>query len=218
MILKANNINLHYNEFGKGHPIILLHGNGEDNTIFDKLIDKLSAHYKVYAIDSRNHGQSEKTDDYSYDTMAEDINAFINTLSLENPYILGFSDGAIIALLLSLKYPKAVSKMAWLGINLQPSDFIPEIYKELEEAFASNNDPLLQLMLTEPNITLDSLSAIDCPTLVVFAEHDLFRRELYSEIVTVMPQATLLEMKEHEHDSYIVGSDVLYDDLVKFLE
>ena len=217
MEVKANKIQLHYNKYGKGHPVILLHGNGEDNTIFDVLIDKLSQHYTVFAIDSRNHGHSEKTNDYSYETMAEDIYAFIDTLKIEDPYIVGFSDGAIISLLLTLKHKKSASKLVWLGINLQPSDFIPEIYAQLQEAHASTNDPLLALMLTEPNIQLDSLSAIQCPTLVIFAEHELFRTSLYTEIVATMPNATLLEIKDQEHDSYIVHSDMLYDDLVKFL-
>ena len=53
MKINVNNVNLNYEEYGTGKPIILLHGNSEDITIFRKLIDKLKPDYKVYAIDSR---------------------------------------------------------------------------------------------------------------------------------------------------------------------
>ena len=59
MKILVNNVNLYYEEYGNGQPIILLQGNQETHEIFDKLIDKLKDNYKVYAIDSRCHGKSE---------------------------------------------------------------------------------------------------------------------------------------------------------------
>ena len=73
MIAKINGISLFCERLGNGAPLILLHGNGEDHNIFRVLINKLVQNFTVYAIDSRNHGQSEQTDDYSYATMTEDI-------------------------------------------------------------------------------------------------------------------------------------------------
>ena len=60
MEVLVNNVKLYYEEYGVGKPIILLHGNQETHEIFDKLIDILKTNYKVYAIDSRCHGKSEK--------------------------------------------------------------------------------------------------------------------------------------------------------------
>ena len=82
MNIKVNGITLEYSKEGTGEPLILLHGNGEDHHIFDKLAEKLKEKFTVYAIDSRNHGKSSMTDDYSYETMAEDIFSFINALEL----------------------------------------------------------------------------------------------------------------------------------------
>ena len=69
MEIKVNNINLYYEEYGSGQPIILLHGNQETHEIFDKLINKLKDNYKVYAIDSRCHGKSENPKELSYNLM-----------------------------------------------------------------------------------------------------------------------------------------------------
>ena len=83
MEIKVNGVNLHYEEYGQGSPIILLHGNHEDLTIFDKLIDELKKEYKVYAIDSRCHGKSEDAEEISYEPMRDDIIDFIYKLKLQ---------------------------------------------------------------------------------------------------------------------------------------
>lgn len=56
MKITVNNININYEIYGEGKPIILLHGNSETHHIFDVLVEKLKENYKVYAIDSRCHG------------------------------------------------------------------------------------------------------------------------------------------------------------------
>lgn len=60
MNIEVNDIDIYYEVYGEGKPIILLHGNSETHEIFDRLIERLKNNYKVYAIDSRCHGKSEK--------------------------------------------------------------------------------------------------------------------------------------------------------------
>lgn len=217
MQIQVNNVTLHYQLEGTGEPLILLHGNGEDHTIFEPLTKKLAEKFSVYAIDSRNHGQSSKTDDFSYQSMAEDIVAFIEKLDLKNVSLVGFSDGAIIAALIEINKPKTFNKIALLGINLKPSDFKPENLAYLKEEYAKNNDPLFKMMLEEPNIELESLKNINCPTLLVKAEDELFNDSLYEGMMKTLPNAQLLTMKGHDHASYVVESDALYSDLINFL-
>ena len=88
MKILVNNVNLYYEVYGNGQPIILLHGNQETHEIFDKLIDKLKDNYKVYAIDSRCHGKSENPIDISYDLMCDDIIDFIKKLNIEKSYMV----------------------------------------------------------------------------------------------------------------------------------
>jgi len=218
MEICVNGITLFYEKHGKGAPLILLHGNGEDHHIFDKLSEKLQNNFTLYAIDSRNHGKSEKTDDFSYETMTEDIFAFCTALSIEKAYFLGFSDGAIISLLLALSHPEKIKKMALLGVNLSPSDFTEENMAFIQDMYEKTKDSLFYLMMKEPNIDILRLKEIVLPTLLIAAENDLFRPELYPELEEAFPNASLLIMEGHEHDSYIIENDMLYPDLISFFE
>lgn len=217
MKINVNNITLNYIQEGQGDPLILLHGNGEDLQIFDKLISKLKKQFTVYAIDSRNHGSSTRTEDFSYETMAEDIHQFIEKLELKHLSVIGFSDGAIISLLLTLKYPQTFKKMVLLGVNLKPSDFKLDIYNSIAEEYEKTQDPLFKMMLEQPNIELDDLKEINTPTLVIGAEDDLYNEDSFQNIADTMPDAELKIMQGHDHGSYVINSDVLYPSLKEFL-
>lgn len=212
----VNNIELAYEKLGKGDPLILLHGNGEDHHIFDEITKKLENNFTIYSIDSRNHGESTKTEDYSYETMAKDIYSFIKTLNLGKVNIVGFSDGAIISLILAMNQGECIDKMALLGVNLKPDDFKEESYQFVKETYEETKDPLFKLMLEQPNIELDDVKTVTIPTLVIAAEHDIFKPELFIDLTNALPNAELVIMKGHAHDSYIVNQDILYPDLVKF--
>lgn len=210
MEIEVNNIILSYSKAGQGRPFILLHGNGEDRHIYDVLSIKLQQLFTVYTIDSRNHGKSSKTTDYSYNTMAEDIYQFVQQLNLNEAYILGFSDGAIVALTLELKYPNTFSKMALLGLNLKPTDFTDENYVFLQNEYKKSQDELIKLMLEQPNIELEQLRDIKIPCLIIAAEHDLYKPGLYTSIMKELAAAAYIEMKNHDHASYVIDQDILY--------
>lgn len=218
MKLDFNNITLNYQKIGSGNPLILLHGNGEDLHIFDKLVESLKQFFTIYAIDSRNHGQSSQTEDYSYNTMAKDIFQFIETLNLRNVSIVGFSDGAIIALLMSIENSSIFSKMVLLGVNLKPSDFKKNIYQYLVGEYQKEKSPLIKMMLEEPNIELEQLENINIPTLVVAGEDDLFKIESFEKMKKSFPDCIFKIMYGYDHSSYIVNNDILNADLIQFLE
>lgn len=216
MKIAVNGITLFYAKSGVGTPLLLLHGNGEDHHIFDALEAGLRAHFTVYAVDSRCHGESEKTDTLTYADMTQDIKALIGALGRGAVDIVGFSDGAIVALMLAIEAPACVRRMALLGVNLSPADFTEESLAALKAEYAETGDPLVRLMLEEPSLALSDVAGVQTPTLLVAAEHDLFRAELFSELKCAMPHAKLLVKQGHTHDSYIIGSDLLYPDLLEF--
>ena len=88
MQIFVNNVNLYYETYGDGQPIILLHGNSENHKIFDKLVENLKGNYKVYAIDSRCHGESENLIDISYNLMRDDVIEFIKKLNIEDRFYM----------------------------------------------------------------------------------------------------------------------------------
>ena len=216
MFIAVNGVTLFYEKTGNGPTLLLLHGNGEDHTTFDALTKALKQHFTIYAVDSRNHGQSQQTDIFDYTLMSEDIYAFIVALGLTPASIVGFSDGGIVALLLTMHHPEAVHKMALLGANLTPSDILPTVYQDMQKIYEETKSPLFQLMLEQPNITLAEVQTVPTPTLLVAGEHDIIRLSLYEEMAETMPEASVRIMEGHDHSSYVEHSDLLADPLLKF--
>lgn len=217
MIINVNNVNIYYEAYGEGLPIILLHGNGESHKIFDKLIDKLKHNYCVYAVDSRCHGKSEKVKEISYDLMSDDMIFFIKKLKIEKPVLYGFSDGGIIGLLVALKEPEILSKLIVSGANLYPSGLkkYMRFFSEINYLFTKSK--LTKMMLQEPNISPDELKNIKTQTVVLAGEKDLIIKEHTQLIADSIPNSTLEIIKNETHGSYIVHSSKIYDIIKKYI-
>ncbi len=218
MKINVNGIELNYIQEGQGKPLILLHGNGEDYRIFDNLISKLKNDFTIYALDSRNHGNSTKTDDFTYETMVEDVYQFIGKLKLKMPNVIGFSDGAIICILLAIKYNELIGKIALLGINLQPTDFKKKSYSDIIREYEATKSPLIAMMLEQPRIALESLRTLSNPALIIAGEKDVFYRKTFQNIARTMPNAALKIMQGHDHSSYIINEALLYPDFFDFFK
>lgn len=217
-VLAVNGVRLHYAEVGEGRPVILLHGNGEDHGLLDTEIARVAAAgYRVVAPDSRGHGANEPLDEYHYADMAEDVFQLIRALGLEKPALYGHSDGGIVALLLELAHPGALGAMAISGTNLSPAGMLPSLVEEFEETFAETGDPLIRLMLTEPHIEPAALREITIPVLVTAGENDLILREETERIAENLPNARLVIVPGEDHGSYIAGSEIMGELLLRFL-
>jgi len=217
MIIEVNGIELYYEKTGKGKPIILLHGNSEENSIFNALTQRLLSKYTVYAIDSRDHGKSSKVSELHYSDMMEDVAAFIQELDIRKPVILGFSDGGIIGLLLAIKYPDMLSKLIVCGANTSP-DGAKKLFFTLGKImhlFTRNQK--LKLMLTQPNITDAELKTISVPTLVLAGSMDMVQEGHTRNIADNIPDSTLMILEGENHESYVINSDKLYDIIKPFM-
>ena len=215
----VNGVTLLYEEAGKGKPVILVHGNGEDHHLFDTEISQLAAAgYRVYAPDSRGHGANEPLPEYHYADMAEDMYQLIRLLKLEKPAFYGFSDGGIIGLLLAISHPDCLGVLAISGTNLSPEGIVPEFIQEYTAINEKNPDPLVTLMLTEPHIDPERLKGISIPVLVTAGENDLILQSETEKIVGMIPNATMMILPEHDHGSYIAGSEIMGHLLIDFLK
>ena len=207
MFVEANGTKLYCRKEGNGNPLILLHGNGEDHTIFIPAISVLKEHFTVYAIDTRGHGQSQESDDIHYRTFMEDLKGLIDALSIRKPIICGFSDGAITALMLAYAYPDIPLAIVSSGANTAPDGLIKEMRDEIRKGYEDTGNPLLRLMLEEPSITEEELNKIACPVLVTAGEHDAVRQEDTKLIARSIPRSRLLILSGEDHASYIAGSE-----------
>ena len=217
MNINVNNVNIYYEVYGEGKPIILLHGNSETHEIFDKLINRLKDNYKVYAIDSRCHGKSEDTIYISYNLMRDDIIGFIQKLNIEKPILYGFSDGGIIGLLIAIKEPDILSKLIVSGANLNPKGMktVMRIFIKLVCLFSK--DKLFKMMLKEPNISIEELKTIRIPTVVLAGEKDVIKLEHTKQISGNIQNSKLEIIKNENHGSYIIHLDKIYEKLKKYI-
>ena len=216
---EVNGLRIHYAEAGEGRPVVLLHGNGEDHNLFETEIGQLvAAGYRVYAPDSRGHGKNEPLTEYHYADMAEDVYQFIRTLGLEKPALYGHSDGGIIALLLEISHPGTLSVMAVSGTNLSPEGIISSFIEEFTELNEKKPDPLITLMLTEPHIEPAELRKITIPVLVTVGDDDLILPEETEKLSENLVNSVTVVVEGADHGSYIVGSPVMGEMLVRFLK
>ena len=88
-------------------------------TFARKLIE--TKKYKVIIADSRAQGKStDKGDSLTYEMMADDYAALLDAMKIDSAYVIGWSDGGINGLLLAIRHPKKVKKLATTGANLVP--------------------------------------------------------------------------------------------------
>ena len=212
MRVTTNGVSIYYEVRGKKGPaLIMLHGNGEDHRIFDRAVDYLEQVFTVYLVDTRGHGESSPVREYHYQDMVDDLSEFIRKLKLERPAVCGFSDGAIVGLMFASQNPGVLSHLIACGANTRP-EALGGFRMALDRmGDLSKKDPLLRLMLTEPDITKEDLSRIDVPVTVVAGSRDCVKRNDTEFIANSIPGAELVIMKRADHSSYITHSTRIVD-------
>ena len=156
----------------------------------------------VIGVDSRAQGKSVDTSSVlNYEMMADDCNALLDSLKIDTVNVIGWSDGGINGLLLAIRHPKKVKKLAITGANLVPdtsvaSNLLIESYLEKlrslkQDANTRNSIKLAQMMVDEPNIPLTDLHKIKCPVLVIGGDNDLIKPSHTLQIFENIPQAYL---------------------------
>ena len=198
-------ISLHFVEKGRGKPLILLHGNGEDGSYFEHQIDCFSADYRVIALDTRGHGQSPRGEKpFTIVQFAEDLHDFMDENGIDQAILLGFSDGGNIALTFALKYPERVEKLILNGANLFPSGVkaryqwpieigyrVARLFSKKSEE-AKQNTEMLGLMVNEPHIDPSELAHLNMPALVVAGTKDMIKDAHTRLIHESLPNAQLV--------------------------
>ncbi len=206
MFAEVNGVRLFYEKTGEGRPLVLIHGNGEDHTIFDEAVEVLKDRFACYAVDSRGHGQSTPCDDLHYRDMAEDIIAFLEALNLGNAALYGFSDGGIIGLIAAAKCPR-ITDLAVSGANVSPAGVTVFLRVRMYIDYLRRRDPKTRLMMYEPDISDEELSSIRARTLVLAGSGDLIKEKETRHIASMIPGARLQILPGEDHGSYIVHSE-----------
>ncbi len=195
--------------------LVLLHGNGEDGRLFSSVIPKLSENCAVLTIDSRGHGKSTAGNEpFTIDLFAEDLSKLSDELNLGHFSLLGFSDGANVALTYAVRHPERLSHLALFGANLSPEGLRTAFRIRLTLSYfaarkKANRDEahrlsceLLSLMVNHPHISPRVTANIPCPTLVADGEHDLIKRKHTDEIARSIPHCRRVTVPTSGHNVF----------------
>jgi pimeloyl-ACP methyl ester carboxylesterase len=213
--------------------LILLHGNGEDMSIFEGHIEPLLPYYTVIAMDTRGQGKSSRGNKpLSYTLFADDLFTLINKLQIGSAILLGFSDGGNIALELSLRHQERIAAMILVGANLNPEGLSPLVRKQLKVLSTGqkikglfsketrDDNELTQLLFNHPHIEPLQLATVTVPTLIINGEKDVILEE-HSKLITtsladarrvVIPGATHFVMKDAPEEFDRIVLDFLMED------
>ena len=209
-----------YASFGSGAPVILLHGGlGHSGNWGYQVPALVEGGYRAVTIDSRGHGRSTRDDrPYSYERMASDVLAVMDTLQIEKSGFIGWSDGACTALVLASKGPQRAAGVFFFACNTDPSGtkefvFTPVIgrcfnrhvkdYAQLSgtpERFDAFSEAVSLMQKTQPNFSADDLARIRVPVAIVHSEHDEFiKREHANYLARSIPGAEFVYLQGVSH-------------------
>ena len=198
-------VRLYYEVYGTGEPLLVVHGNGGSIADLSAQIAYFRTRYKVIAMDGRDQGRSaDSNSKITYEKMTDDLAALLDHLKVGPVNVLGWSDGGIEALLLGIRHPQKVKKIAAMAANLSPGDeaLEPEIIgliksmvsdsSQTETAERRREIKVTSMMLSEPNIDFKLLETLKAPTLILAADHDAIRVKHTVEIYLHIPNSQLV--------------------------
>ncbi len=211
--LDAGGVRTYYEVAGAGEPLILLHGGMCTVETFDGETPRLAEQYHVYVPERRGHGRTpDVAGPITYEDMAADTIAFIEAAGIESAHLVGWSDGALVALLIAMRRPELVRRLVMIGqaINhelMEPEtrammgglsvDVLPPMLRQLYTA-ASPDGPehfdvvfekLAALWRADPGVAFTQLAQVAMPALVLLGDRDLISLEHAAAMRRALPDA-----------------------------
>jgi pimeloyl-ACP methyl ester carboxylesterase len=215
----VNGIRMYYAVYGKGPPVLLIHGGLGHADIWGFQVPALAKDHKVIVADSRGHGRSTRSQQpFSYAQMADDYLALLDFLKVDKVALVGWSDGGIIGLDIAIRHPERLSRLFAFAANYTPegtydvansSTFDAYFARARRDYAALSPTPgeyddfvkqISKMWVIEPRYSKKQLRAITVPTMIFDGDHDeAIKPEHTREIAELIPGASLVIMKDASH-------------------
>jgi pimeloyl-ACP methyl ester carboxylesterase len=218
--VEHDGVRIWYATYGSGAPVILLHGGlGHSGNWGYQVPMLVGLGYRAVLIDSRGHGRSTRDSrPYTYELMGSDVLAVMGALRLGKAAMVGWSDGACIALILARQVPARVASVFFFACNMDPSgtktvkmspilerclkrhtkDYVdlsstPDQFKAFAAAVG-------EMQRTEPNYSVRDLAEIRVPVAIVQSERDEFIKPEHADyLARSIPEAELIWLSDGTH-------------------
>lgn len=198
---QVGGINMYYEIYGKGKPLVLIHGGGSTiQTTFGRIIPMLAKHRRIIAMELQAHGRTSDRDrDLSFEQDADDVAALLKNLKIGKADFFGFSNGGTTAVQIAIRHPEIVNRMILgsalckrNGVPAQFWDFMkqatlanmPQQLKDAYKQVAPNanglqimHDKDVKRMVNFKDIPNEQIKSIKARTLIIIADKDVITPE-----------------------------------------
>jgi pimeloyl-ACP methyl ester carboxylesterase len=232
-----------YDEVGEGDPLVLLHGGLVTNDTWGMQMPEFGARFHVFAPERRAHGHTPDVEGpLSYDDMAADTIGFLETVVGGPAHLVGWSDGGIVGLLVAMARPDLVRKLVAISANYDTKGMAPgagemlesltpdgddaAMFRQMYEA-ASPDGPehwsvvfgkFMEMVATQPNISVGDLARIGAPTLVMVGDDDVVSLEHTTSLYSAIPDAELALVPGTSHALTMEKPELVNRIVLDFLE
>lgn len=238
----AAGVRTYYEAVGSGEALLLLHGGLCSIETFGGLIPPLADRYRVYTPERRGHGRTPDVDGpFSYEVMAQDTIAFLDAIGLRSIHVVGWSDGAMVGLLVALARPDLVRRLVLVGqpvnqeglppeaIEMMKLEKMPDVPPMLRDAYAAVSpdgadhwdvvvDKEWQMIKREPDLAYTELGTVSSPTLIVMGEYDFLTVEHAQAVQRALPVSRVEVVAGATHALPMEQPDTLARLVLDFLD
>jgi pimeloyl-ACP methyl ester carboxylesterase len=213
-----NGIQMYYEVHGRrdGVPLVLLHGGGSTIEVtFGTALPIFARRRMVIALEEQGHGRTTDRDaPVTFESSADDVAALLRHVKVEQADLLGFSNGASVALQTAIRHPELVRKMVFASSMTKRTGARPSFWQFMEHADFSNmpqplknaflrvnpdeqqlramHDKDAARMLRFMDVPDEALGSVRAPTLIVLGDRDIVTPEHGVELTRLIPEARLL--------------------------
>jgi pimeloyl-ACP methyl ester carboxylesterase len=234
--VRLGDLNTWYDQHGEGEPLVLLHPGGVDARAFGPNIDGFARRFRLFTPERRGHGHTpDVPGPITFDLMAQDTIAFLESVPRGPVHLLGCSDGATVALLVAMRRPDLVRRLVCVAGVFhrdgwepgvvdadQPSPaFLADLYAEVSPDGAGHHPVVVaklnRMHLEEPTLTVDDLQRATGRTLVMVGDDDEVTLEHALALYRGLPNAELAVVPGTSHGLLVEKPELCNRVILEFL-
>jgi pimeloyl-ACP methyl ester carboxylesterase len=237
--VEVNGVSCYHEVDGEGEPVVVLHGGFCSIETMRPQIEALKRYYRVYAPERPGHGRSrDRGGPFSHEANVADTLAYLDAVEVDSAHVVGFSDGAIAGILLSIGHADRVRSLVAISGNLDPAGLVPEERREHAfpgSAFARLQDDyarlspdgaehaqdvlgrMMPMWQSQPHIAYAALAHVAVRTLVMAGDHDVIATAHTVAIFEALPNAELCIVPNSSHMLMLERPDLVNLALEEFL-
>ena len=238
--ITIDKIKVYYETYGQGTPLLLLHGGLGSIVNFEKCIPELAKHYLIIAVDSPGHGRSSQLDSLSYPLLSTYLSQFIDRLKLDSLYIMGWSDGGILGLMLAAERADKVKKLIAVGANTRVDGLSEEAIKWIKSdlmSWAKENTAwsktflsltpqpeklttylknTQKMWLTDGYFPQSKIESMKIPTLILQGDRDMIKLEHALEMHRSITDSQLCILPNTSHSVFDEKPELMNEIAINF--